>query len=139
MKKFKEILKESIKDNQVYFVDKELWVAYDQGSGQTEYMQTLKYLTNKQSDKNFSVLVDKIVKWAESRKPIKSAGNSSLFQIAVYTQSNVDKPFRKYDCFGGDISPISSIYMIVDVNETINVINFFKSRNEAMSWLKSMK
>lgn len=123
---------------EVIYVKNELWLTYGQGSGTTTLLPDLKkYITNKKDDKNYDFLVDKIIKEYSSKvTPLKTKGNNKLFKINEYPVVSMGK---KYDIWGGDVKPINDIYMIVNDNGKIAVINFFKSKNEALSWMNSLK
>jgi hypothetical protein len=127
-------LKESTSEV-VYYnkASKELWVSYGQGSGTTAQLPDLKsFLTNKKDDKHYDSLVDKIVKATSKIKPIKSTGTSKLFEIPVYGNEK-----GTYSIWGGDVKPSEMYYMVVDVSGELAVVNVFKSKNEALSWIKS--
>lgn len=77
-------------------------------------------------------MVDKIVKATSKIKPIKSTDTSKLFEIPVYGNEK-----GTYDIWGGDVKPSEMYYMIVNVSGELAVVNVFKSKNEALSWIKS--
>lgn len=125
-------------DNIVYYNkdSKELWLSYAQGSGRTTQLPDIeKYLTNKSTDKNYDSSVDRLVKWSTQNKPMKAKGNSKLFEIPVYGNYSMGK---RYDIFDGDIKAQGKLYMIIDTNPTISVINFFKRKVEAQAWMNSL-
>jgi hypothetical protein len=135
LKSIEEFLKERTEDKVIYVKD-ELWVTYGQGSGTTAQFKDLKsFITNKDGDKNYDSLTNKIVKWSEVNKPLKSKGNSKLFGIEEYPVVSTGK---KYECWGGDVKPLRNLYMIVDNNGSITVVNLFQNKNEAMNWMKSL-
>lgn len=130
----REIVTESSNDstNKIIFnsQSKELWVTYSQGSGQTAQFPDFKtFITNKKDD-HFDSLTDKIVKWSNQNKPLIEKGNSKLFEIPVYGSGN-----RMYSIWGGDLEPESTIFMVVNSNPTISVVNLFKTKNEAKSFM----
>jgi hypothetical protein len=124
-------------NEKVYYVDGELWLAHGQDSGITMQLpNTSTYITNKKDDDHYNNFADKLVKWSNSNKPIKQIGDAKLYSVPVY-------PVRKvgtgvYDCWGGTITPISIMYMVIENNGKYAVINFFGSKAEAAKWVKSL-
>ena len=136
--KFRDFLNEAEQEHVIYVKSNypELWITYAQGSGQTIQLPNLnKYLTNKQGDSNYEASVGKLVKWSKTAKTMKKSGNSKLFEIPQYPMAKMGE---KYDIFGGDIKPTKKIYMVIDDNGKIVVVNFFESKNEATAWIKSV-
>jgi len=135
MSAFKEFLKEATKDK-VIFVKDELWVTYGQGSGMTaQFPDIKKYITDSKGDKNFDSLVPKLVKFAAVNKPMKAKGNSKLFEIPKY---DLTPTGERYDIWDGKIKPIGKLYMIIDTNSKMTVVNLFDNKKEAINWINSL-
>jgi len=131
---FREFLNESSNEH-VYFVKDVLWIAYGMGSGMTAYMpDKRKYLSSDYFDDNFDDIVNRIEKWSKHAKPIKktSGGNTKMYEIPYY-EYDYGKTF---DIWGGTMKPNGKIYMII-TEEKNTVLNFFESKNEALSWMRS--
>jgi hypothetical protein len=123
---------------QVYFVDDELWLAYGQGSGSVSQIRNIKKaISNKRGDATYDSNVDKIVKYSENTKPMKTnkSKDMKMFEIPVYTQRVLEFG-AKYDVWGGDVKPVKKRYMVVSTRG-IAVVNFFDKKNEAIGWVKS--
>lgn len=135
--KFRDYINES--KDRIIFVKDELWVTYAQGSGQTAQLPDIKnFLSDDSSDsKHYDSLVPKILKWSKANKPLKTNKDKSvkLFEISTYPLVSMGK---KYDIFGGDVKSDGKIYMVV-TEEKNTIINFFKSKNEAINWVGSIK
>lgn len=136
MKKFEQFIMEMSTKTYVYYneTNKELWHSYGQGSGQTAQLPSItKYLNSDNSDKShYDSLVDKIVSKPISNKVLKKVQNVVLYELPVYETTK-----GTYDIFGGDVKSIKTYYMTI-TKEKSNIINFFKSKNEAMNWIKSI-
>lgn len=132
MKTFTEFLELSEAGNKehIYYVGKELWLAYAQGSGTTVQVPNLKtFLTDKKDDSHYDSSVTKIVKFAHSNKPLKQNGDKRLFEFPEYpTKGN-------YDIWGGDVKPTKMRYLTV-VEDKNAYVAFFDSKAEALSWIK---
>ena len=138
MKTFREFITEASEEHVLYVNgSNELWLQHAEGSGQTIQLPDIKrYVTDKKGDKNYDSLVPKIAKWANKAKAIKKQANSKLFKIPRYelkTQLGNTK-----DIWGGTQKPVGYLYMNVDTNEAMTVINIFDNKNEAMAWIKSL-
>jgi hypothetical protein len=126
-------LNEAFQDK-VFIHSDTLWYSYSPGSGTTAIIKNRKYLTDKTGDKNFNDIVRHLVKYSNGNKPLKSKGNSKIFEIPFY--NNAIFNYSKFDIWGGDIKPSKKVYMIVNTG-SINVINFFDSKNEALAWINT--
>lgn len=117
----------------------QLWYAYSHGSGTTiQLRDDLTYITDKSEDKNFNYeTADMIETIRKDYKTIYKAQNSTLHKIPVY-QYQITSQFNKYDIWGGEIEP-SEYHYLVATSGFINVITYFKSKNEGRNWIKSMK
>jgi len=132
--KFKDFLTES-KSDKVIYVENELWVTYDQGSGMTAYLPDItKYLTDKGDDKNFDSLVPRLSKFAKANKPMKQNKSKTVKMFEVPTYPHIRN--GRYDIWGGDVKPNGKIYMII-TEEKNTIVNLFKSKNEASAWMRS--
>ena len=122
----------------IYYVADELWLARGQGSGQTIQLPDLKKYLN--SDKNdsehYNSSIDKILKYTKFLEPLKKTSNTELFEIPSYPslRGNYNE---SYDIWGGSVKPISKIYMIV-TKEKSTIVNFFRKKNEALAWMRSV-
>jgi len=130
---FKELFES--KDYVLYNTDtKELWVTYGQGSGITTYLPDItKYLTDKRGER-YDSIVPRILRWAKLNKPMKKVKNTMMFEIPMYRSTKSGT----YDIHGGDLEPVSKMYMII-TQEKDTIINFFNNKNEATTWMKSIK
>ena len=144
MKTFKEILQESRK-SKIFIIDGSLWVAYSEGSGISIPMGNKTYFTNKKGDSNFdNNLMIKLIEFANTTKPVKSKGNSKLYNLPIYskvfkgnnTSSVADQ--GNLDIWGGDQTPERMGAIIIDTNDRISVATIFKTKKEASKWLSSM-
>ena len=118
---FKEYLNES--QDKVFVSGKELWVAYAEGSGTVSQYKGTYISSNK--DSNFDINTSKISTWAEKEKPLKQNDNKKLFELLIFDVGK--SPYND--------KPKSTEYMVV-TDEKSTVINFFKSKKEALAWLK---
>lgn len=117
-------------DLKMYIIGTTFWVAYDEGSGTAVPLNNKTYFTDKQGDDNFEPLLTKqVLKATKYIKPIKKIGNSSLYELPYY--KNGDK---NLDIWGGETKP-NKMYVLVAVG-SINVCTLFKSKNEALAFMK---
>lgn len=112
-----------------------LWLAYGQDSGRTSsnpISQFGKYLSNKK-DSNFDSIVDLIAKSLNvlGNKVIIDNKSHILIEVAVYNPTK-----GTYDVWGGTEKPKGLVYMVMN-KDGVKVINFFKTKSEATSWVKS--
>lgn len=118
-----------------------LWAAYAHGSGMTSVKVQNGgngYLTNKRDHANYDLIVDRVIDWAKTAKPVKAKGSSALYSIPVYTpwldaphSSDVQRsPFRDSETSG-------EIFMVLDQTGELVVLNFFAKKGEAQKWLTS--
>ena len=91
------------------------------------------YITDKAGDKNEDSSTRDFVKFAKRNKPLKATKDkqSLMFELPVY--DSYDQ--ISYDIWGGDKKPFKKEYFVVALGD-INVVTFFKSKNEAASWIK---
>jgi len=120
---FREYLTEASSDVKVYVAGKELWVGYAHGSGTATQFNKSYISSNK--DGNFDLNAEKIGKWAQKEKALKSADNKKMFELQIFDSGK--SPFN-------DDKPKSTEYMVV-TDEKSFVINFFKSKKEAQAWM----
>lgn len=140
MKTFKNFVQEKTKDKVIY-VNNTLWITYSQSSGTTIYLPDLKkYLTDDSSDtKHFDNAVKNLVKYGSENKALKQKGNVKLFEVPVYPDTNPGTdPNSRYDIWDGNIKPNGKIYMVITQEKNV-IVNFFKKKNEALSWMNSLK
>jgi len=121
----------------VLYSQGELWVTYGQSSGQTTQMGSINrtFITDNSFDKNYDSLVPRIIKALSSTKPLKSKKNHKVYQISEYPYINMG---QKYDIWDGMVKPISKKYITIDSTDTMNVINLFDTKNEALVWFRSI-
>jgi len=142
-KRFVEILSESY-EVKIYVENDLLWFAHSQGSGTALTLKTydrIGYFTDKSGDHGFDpVIVNEFKKFAAKNKPLKTKGDSKLYNLDFYnttkwrTMSGVSQP--KFDVWGGDTKPTKKWAFIINQNDHITVVNIFKSKKEAQSWIK---
>jgi len=136
MKTFREFILEANDDKVIYVKSTypELWITYAQGSGTTIQLPNInKFLNSDPSDKeHFDSSVERLWKWAGTAKSIKA--KTKLFEIPVYESVKMG---LKYDIWGGDIKPVSKIYMLIRKEKSI-IVNFFKTKNEALGFVGSI-
>ncbi len=138
-KNFKELfteITEGLKpsDYKIYFEDNTLWVAYGQGSGATSYMPNIEKFLTSGKGKNHDSIVDRLLTAASAMKPMKSAGNASLYEVPYYGKTEYGKTL---DIWGGNIKPAKKYYMVITI-EKDTIVNFFNNKNEAQSWINSI-
>jgi len=135
MSTFRELIEKS--EYQVYLVQDELWVAYGQGSGSTTQLRDIKkFITDDRNDKHYDSNVSKLIKYANSNKPIKTNKSKSdrAYEILEYPSVSMG---RSYTSWGGDVKPIGKLYMVISIGKN-TYVNFFKSKNEAVNWVNSV-
>ena len=128
---FEGKINEGAKDK-VYVLNNMLWLSYSPNSGQTTRITGRGYLTDKRGDKNYDSSVPKLVKWANSNKPVAKKGKQRVYKIPRYARHETDA--TQYDIWGGETKPQKYLYMLV-ASGKINVVAVFYSRAEAMSWV----
>lgn len=124
-------------DDEVYFTGKTLWVAYGQGSGTTAYnLDITRYLNSDKTDAgHYDDIVPKLAKFAKNNKPLKSKSNVKLFEIPVYEESKYTEFGKSLDIWGGTQTPQDKYYMVI-TDEKSTIVNFFRKKKEALSWLR---
>jgi hypothetical protein len=126
MKTFSQFINEATQ-NDVYVAGNDLWIAYAAGSGTViPNIKNKSFVTDKQYDKNFDSATRNIVNWSKTALPMKAKSNSKLYKIPMFDTNG--------STFSND-KPIGYMYMNVDSNPNVSVVNFFKTKNEAMSWI----
>jgi hypothetical protein len=144
MLKFTKWLTSESSDYKIYMIDKEFWLAYGEGSGTTAQVPNMNsYLTNKSDDVNYDSIVDDVTKkFVKSNDPIKKKISSdkkthySLYLLPAYKSFDVKQ--GKMEAWGGTIKPFITYYMLVIEGEKYDIIQFFKTKNEANSYVNSL-
>jgi len=113
----------------VFVSNDTLWMAYAEGSGTImPQFSSKSYITTKSNDKNFDDIARKLVEYSQSTTPEKQLEKSKLFKIPIYAEHD-ENPFKKS-------KPKSYYYMLIDTSG-VPVINFFKRKGEAVSFMQS--
>ena len=127
------------KEQYVYYSEdaKELWLSYDQGSGQTAQLpDTKKYLNSDSKDeKHYDSLVVKIGEASLGNKKIKSKSNTTLYEVPAYP---LHIGAERFDIWGGNIKPLKKKYFMIITKEKSTIINIFDTKKEAMNWINSI-
>jgi len=122
----------------VYIQQNSLWTSYSPGSGMTTQIagdpyKFRGYLTDKQGDDHFDSNVANIAKWADKQEGIKVKDGTTLFKIPCYWGY---KPQRDLSIWGGNVNPDYYLWMSFTKAPNYNLINFFKTKNEALGFHK---
>ena len=127
------------KEQYVYYSEdaKELWLSYDQGSGQTAQLpDTSKYLNSDSEDeKHYDSLVARIAKTTLGNKKIKSKSNTTLYEVPAYP---LHIGAERFDIWGGNIKPLKKKYYMIITDEKSTIINIFDNKKEATNWINSI-
>ena len=148
MIKLKNLLKEGSSDK-VYVRDTQhggphLWVAYNPGSGQTTPLKDFKsaWMTDKKTKYGHydAYTVNDLVKWSNSNKAVLKNKISRIHKIPVYNSGKESQASIWGDTgkWGEEyVKPSGAIYMLIAQDKDgSHVINFFKTFQEAKTWLK---
>lgn len=122
----------------VYIQQNTLWTSYSPGSGMTTQIagdpdKFRGYLTDKQGDDHFDSNVGNIVKWADQQEGLKIKEGSTLYKIPCYWGY---KPQRDLSVWGGDVQPDYYLWLLLVKAPNYNLVNFFKTKNEAINFTK---
>lgn len=140
MKTFKEFINEQ-GNYKVYMIDKTLWLASGEGSGTTSEIRNMNtFLTNKDGDKNYDSIVDDVVnKFLKYTAPQMKKRSSdkmthySLYYLPAYKYADTKQ--GKIEAWSGEIKPFETNYMLVVQGEDYDILQFFKTKNEAIAIL----
>jgi hypothetical protein len=117
----------STNKDKVYVAADTLWAAYALHSGTTmPNFKSKSYITTKNDDKNYDDIARKLITYSNTTKPDMVKEDSKLFKIPIYKNHDID-------VFKNDPKPDSFCYMLIKQS----VINFFKTKNEAINFIKS--
>jgi hypothetical protein len=141
---FQEFINEA-SEYKVYMIDNTFWFAYGDGSGTTSQITNMdSFLTNKSGDKNYDSIVDSITKkfvtYNEpqmTKKSLDKMTKYSLYYLPAYKRFDVKQ--GKILEWGGTIKPFTTYYMLVIEGEKTDIIQFFKTKDEAKAYVNSLK
>jgi len=134
-----KVAKELVSGKDKLFIMKQnntltLWISYSPGSGMTSIVTDKKGLTNKKGDSQYDSIVEKIAKQYPNDKVI----DVPIYNYDRFINPSYNRTEADYDVFGGEQKPIKKSYMTISKDKYI-VIDLFKTKGEAKSWLKSVK
>ena len=132
-KNYKDILSESIDDRKIYKVKQngEIWIAYGAGSGSTVSSKK-SFISDRVDEESYDYNVKRFLTFAEKNKPLKQSKSKTvkMFELPVYDSYEQSS----FDIWGGDVKPSKKEYFVVSKG-IVNVVNFFKTKNEAVKWI----
>lgn len=142
MRDFKEIYEAT--KYKIYMIDNTFWVAYGDGSGTTAQVNNLNsFLTDKSDDSHYDSIVNNVLKFAKDAKAIQSKKSkdveTKLYEMPMYLMKDIkSNPTHKISVWDGEIKPNKMYYMLLTKQNGTSIVNFFKSKSEAQSWIKSI-
>jgi len=132
--KLKELMNEG--KDAVYIQGDTLWWSYSPGSGLAVPLRGKTFFTNNSADKgHFDVIVEKIMKWAKTAKPLKQnrKRGSTLYKIPNYIKH--ERMTSDLSVWGGDVQPQKAAYLVIIKDTTgRTLVNIFNKKQEAEHW-----